>query len=461
MKKQRGRTVRRRFAVTALIAASVFAVVFTTVASAPAERGAQSAKHKGKKHKKKKRGKQQPAAAATSPTSELTRAVFVGNNWDGTADILTFDPPPGGGAPGEFRRVARLNIIPDRDERMQEIALAPDKLAFYLAIRQAVGEGNDQFVDDMYSSNDGKLLVVSRPSFADVIGMDIASGQIVWRFPMTGYRADHMAVSPDGKNVAVSDSTGNVVHILDVATGQEVGMFPSGDSPHENNYSQDGSLIYHASIGRVYTPTDNPEFDTSKGDARFQIVDAATNQIVTGPIYMKDKFAEVGRDGMSNAVRPMALSPDESRMYFQVSFFHGFAEYDFAQNKITRIADLPNEVPNLPREQYLLDSAHHGIAINDSGTTLCAAGTMSDYVAMVSEKDFTDYDILHLGHKPYWSTTSDDGENCFVSWSGDDAISAISYRTRQEVARIDVGDHPQRVRTGVVRTDWAASQPGG
>ena len=74
-----------------------------------------------------------------------------------------------------------------------------------------------------------------------------------------------MAMSPDGKRVAVSASTGNVVHILDTFTGQEVGRFASGDSPHENNYSADGTRIYHASIGLVYTPADQPQLDTTQG----------------------------------------------------------------------------------------------------------------------------------------------------------------------------------------------------
>ncbi|HEV2075135.1 MAG TPA: hypothetical protein VGR10_02755, partial [Thermoleophilaceae bacterium] len=62
--------------------------------------------------------------------------------------------------------------------------------------------------------------------------------------------------------------------------------FPSGDSPHENNYSEDGSRIFHASIGRVYTPADRcapPDCllrDTSKGDRRFQIVDADSLEIL-------------------------------------------------------------------------------------------------------------------------------------------------------------------------------------
>jgi DNA-binding beta-propeller fold protein YncE len=388
-----------------------------------------------------------PAAGAQGAVEPTQQAVFVGNNWDGTADVL--DPNDG------FRRIARLNIIPDIDERMAEIATNPVRLAYYLAIRQFVGEGHDQYVDDMFSSNDGRLLVVSRPSLADVVGIDIASGEIEWRFPMDGQRSDHMAISPSGKRVAVSDSTANVVHILKTETGEEVGEFESGDSPHENNYSADGDRIYHASIGLVYTPADQPQFDSTKGQRYFQIVDADTNEIIER-IDMGQKLAEAGYPNMSSAVRPMALSPNETKVYFQVSFFHGFVEYSFERDEVTRVANLPNLVPETPREEYVLDSAHHGIAMNERGTRLCVAGTMSDYAAIVSRRSFH-YKLLKDGVKPYWSTTSADGRNCYVSWSGTDSISVISYREREEIAHIEVGDHPQRIRNGYVRRDWVDS----
>jgi DNA-binding beta-propeller fold protein YncE len=388
------------------------------------------------------------AATAGSPTG-VASVLFVGNNWDGTADVIRQ-----GGTPTQptFTRVARLNIIPDIEARMLEIATDPVRLAYFLAIRQAVGEGHDQFVDDMFSSKDGRLLVVSRPSLADVVALDLNTGAIVWRFRVDGQRSDHMAISPDGSRVAVSASTGNVVHILDTYTGRELGRFASGDSPHENNYSADGQRIFHASIGLVYTPADQPLFDSTKGDRRFQIVDASTNQIVK-QIDMGQKLAEAGYPDMSSAVRPMALSPDERSVYFQVSFFHGFIEYDFAQDRVTRVAQLPNEVPEIPREQYLLDSAHHGIAMNPEGTRLCVAGTMSDYAAIVDRDTFA-YNLIHGGQKPYWSTNSADGRYCFVSWSGDDKISAISYKRKEEVAQIPVGDHPQRMRIGSVTRSW-------
>jgi hypothetical protein len=84
---------------------------------------------------------------------------------------------------------------------------------------------------------------------------------------------------------------------------------------------------------------------------------------------------------------------------------------------------------------------------------------MSDYAAIVSRKTFR-YKLFKLGVKPYWSTTSADGKRCYVSWSGTDSISVFSYRKRKEIAHIEVGDHPQRIRTGFVHRSWIRAQSG-
>jgi hypothetical protein len=318
------------------------------------------------------------AAAQEGPPQrpDTRQVMFVGNNWEGTADIVDART---------FERLARINTIPDKEERLAEIQRDPVRLAFFLAIRQAVGEGNDQFTDDMFTSHDGRFVYVSRPSFADVVAISLETEQIVWRFPMEGQRADHMAISPDGESLLVSDSTANKVHRLDTRTGRKTGEFPSGDSPHENNYSRDGSLIFHASIGRVYTPTDQALIpplelirDTTKGERWFQVVNADTMQVLER-VDMGQKLEEAGYPEMDSAVRPMALSPDERTLYAQISFHHGFIEYDLEQDRVLRVANLPlsEEAQATPREQYLLDSAHHGLAMNPEGTKLCAAGTSS------------------------------------------------------------------------------------
>jgi hypothetical protein len=396
------------------------------------------------------------AALVLAPTADAkkrkkrppspTRAILtVGNNWDGTADLID---------PVKFTRLGRLNIVPDKDERMAEIALNPVDLGYFLAIRQLIGEGHDQYVDDAFTSHDGRFLYVSRPSFKDVVAISFETKKIVWRTEVEGQRADHMAISPDGRRLVVSASTANKAHVIDTADGKILGSFESGDSPHENNFSRDGTKIFHASIGMVYTPLDHPALDSSKGDRWFEIVDANTLKVLER-IDMGQKLQEAGFPDMSSAVRPMALSPDERYLYFQVSFFHGFVEYDLMQDKVLGILPLPlsEKAQGMSREEYLLDSAHHGLAMNPSGTKLCVAGTMSDYAAIVNRQTFR-YTIAAQGTKPYWATNSGDGKYCFVSFSGDDSVGVISYKTGKLVTKFSVGDHPQRMRMGVIRKEF-------
>ena len=125
-----------------------------------------------------------------------------------------------------------------------------------------------------------------------------------------------------------------------------------------------------------------------------------------------------------------------------------------------RVEELPNLVPEKPREEYLLDSAHHGIAMNHRGTKICVAGTMSDYATVVKARTLRGGPLLKGGLKPYWVTPSWDGRFCYISWSGSDLVSKISYRTGQIVQNAKVGYHPQRVRNGFVRKSLVRGLPG-
>jgi hypothetical protein len=189
------------------------------------------------------------------------------------------------------------------------------------------------------------------------------------------------------------------------------------------------------------------------------VVDARTLEVVRR-YNLRRKFDRRGREAMSTAVRPMTLSPDGRKAYFQISFFHGFVEMNLRTGKLLRIKRLPNLVKEMPREQYLLDSAHHGIAMNPRGTRICVAGTMSDYATVL---DVADYDRDRLlrkeDGKPYWVTPSVNGRFCYISWSGTDQVSRISYRTGRIDETVRVGDHPQRVRNGFVRRELVPKLP--
>ncbi len=440
----------------------------------------------------------------------MREVMVVGNNWDGTASIVD----------ARTHEVLRkgIDLVPDKADELASIWRSPDRLAMFFLVRYGPGEGNDQLVDDMFTTNDGRLLAVSRPSLGDVVWIDLESAlgggstRIVAEQSMDGYRTDHMGVSPDGTRLLVSDSTERQVIEFAMGghgrpeTGTRLRTFASGETPHENNYSDDGSTIFHASIGRVYLPGDatelsgrtlsdyllnplglrsdlipgtdllppvklGPLHDALKGDRWFEIVDNDTFE-VTRRWEMGKEMAEAGHPGQSSAVRPMAIAPGERFIYFQMSFLHGIVEFDTAAadrngrvdytaggipeprtGAVTRVIDLPRRTRAIP-EQYVNDSAHHGLAIDSTGRTLCAAGTMDDYVAMVDRRTGarTILDKATTGHhygKPYW-TTEGPGNTCWASLSSSDAVAVIDFRTGRELAYLDVGNHPQRVRYGTV-----------
>ncbi|MFH8419812.1 YncE family protein [Streptomyces sp. NPDC018038] len=386
-----------------------------------------------------------PGPAAPGPAAALRDAMFVGNNWDGTADVIE--------AQGDFRRIGRLDVVPDKQERLREIYLNPVKLAFFLGVRNGPGEGHDQFVDDMYATPDGSSMVVSRPSFADVVSLDLRTGRINWRFPVAGHRADHMAVSPDGTRVAVSASTANTVHVLDIGTGRQVGSFATGDKPHENVFTSDG-LLWNMSIGEVTTALDAPWLDWTKGDRRIMVVDAETFRTVR-VIDMRERLDAFGRKDLSDAVRPVAFTPDEKKLYLQVSFYNGLLEYDVTTDRITRAKVLPGNPRTDPdRTTWVNDSRHHGLSMSPDGSRLCVAGTMDDYATVVDRATLREGPLVEAS-KPYWATVSGDGRSCVVSESGADRVTAIDFATGLRVASVDVGDHPQRVRLARIPADWA------
>ena len=424
-----------------------------------------------------------PADLRGAPAQKRS-VMFVGNNWAGTATVVDAD------SLDVLRR--GIDLVPDREEELAAIRADPERLAYYLAVQQGPGEGHDQLVDDMFTTRNGRYLAVSRPSLADVVWIDIAEAaagdpsSIVREQQMDGYRTDHMGLSPDGRRLLVSDSTARQVveyamvrQTLADGTvarmGDRLRTFESGETPHENNYSDDGRRIFHASIGRVYTPGDHGTVleDPVKGDRWFQVVRDRDFRVLQR-WDMGKELAEAGYPGLSSAVRPMALGPDERFLWFQVSFLHGFVEFDTRaadlngtvdytsgskpeprRGAVTRVVPLPDRVPTMPLEQYVNDSAHHGLSLADDDRTLCVAGTMDDYAALVDTRTMRPriFDRATTGHdylKPYWTTEGPNG-TCWISLSESDAVAVLDVRRRRELAYLPVGDHPQRVRHGVVR----------
>ena len=239
------------------------------------------------------------------------------------------------------------------------------------------------------------------------------------------------------------------------AFGQQLGSFASGDKPHESIFTADGKHIWNMSIGNVETDLDDPSLDWTKGDRHITIADATTYKVVK-TIDMRARLDAFGRKDLSNAVRPAVFTPDFSKLYFQVSFFNGFIEYDVATDKITRIKTLPkNPATSDDRTTFVNDSRHHGLSMSPDGAKLCVAGTMDDYATIVDRATLQEGPLV-TASKPYWATVSGDGRDCVISESGADQVTAIDFATGQKVVSVPVGDHPQRVRIAHIPAGWTS-----
>ncbi|GLZ28373.1 serine/threonine protein kinase [Lentzea sp. NBRC 105346] len=361
--------------------------------------------------------------AVTAPASQadaLRDVVIVGNSTAGTVTFLDGRT---------FGNIRTLDVTPDKQQRIDE--MDPVRRAAYETIRKEVG---DKFVDDAHLSPDGRTIFVSRGNLGDAVAVDVASGQQKWRVRLDGFKADHATLSPDGTRFVISAITAQKVQVIDTATGRVTGSFATGSYPHENMYSPDGGRIYNMSIGLPSLPK---WMNWAKGAKQITVVDARTLQ-------------QVRTYDFEYGVRPAVITPDERTMYLQLSYLNGFAEFDLVAGRITRTVQMPFSEAGrkLKEDDYPQNSAHHGMAM--SGDKLCMAGTIDDYTAIVSRPALTTDAFVHypVGALPYWSLTSVDGNHCFVTLSNLDAVSVVDYRTGREVARVPVGDFPQRLRLG-------------
>jgi DNA-binding beta-propeller fold protein YncE len=358
-----------------------------------------------------------PAAPGDTDRGAGKRGVvFVANAEGGTVSVV------------DVRRlevVREIDVLPDGPTADTD----PDSAAGQKIIEAA---GGLNYVQDQDVSPDGRILYVSRGHRADVAAFRIRTGEMLWKAGVDGLRADHMELSHDGATLYVSALTANLVHVLDARTGDETGRFGTGQWPHDNHLTHDGSTLYNASIGMIVAP------EPTRGPDSYVLtaVDPKTLEV-------KRKYTfEAG-------IRPYVLSEDERKLYAQLSEYHGVVEFDLGRGEITRRLDLPID-QGVTEDDYDFEAPHHGLALSGDGETLCAAGRASDYVALIDADRMRTDAIIGVGDAPGWAATGPGGRRCFVPNTRADQLSVISFRSEREVARLDVGDGPKHIEAARV-----------
>ncbi|RRJ28021.1 YncE family protein [Halocatena pleomorpha] len=358
--------------------------------------------------------------------SPPTRDVMVtGNAKNGTVSVSDAQT---------YTDLRTIDVYPDRDKEdaLEDVIDSISPVFLNAVVR-------DNYLEHASLSPDGRTLYASRGHVGDVVAIDIETGEKLWETNLDGFRADHQTISPDGTYLYVSDLLADQIDKIDTETGAVVADGVAHNLPHGNHLHRvagfDKQLLINGSLGNMVFP------DSALGDPFH-------HQLT----FLVPETMETMRTVQFNeGVRPIAITDDGRWIYVQLSYFHGFHEYDAVNDQITRTKRLPktDHVPDAEHE-YPAQSAHHGIDISGDGKYLCIAATTSWYAAIVRRSDLRLIEMIPVGKFPYWVQTAPDGEHAFVPVRKENEISVINYEAAAEVARIPTGAEPHVTEYGAV-----------
>jgi YVTN family beta-propeller protein len=293
-------------------------------------------------------------------------------------------------------------------------------------------DGNDVTVYDLATHKKITTIEVGRhphgiavPAAQDFILVTIEGtkpGQLVWIDPQTdkvtgrmniGPAPNQLAVTPDGKFAYVPASDG-YYEVIDLPKKKIVTRIFTGGRPHNTLCARDGKRMYLAPMG-------SPK--------RVTVVDTSNHK-------------KVGEILFSNVVRPIALDPDEKRLYAEVDGLVGFEVADLGtRKKIHRIR------AELAPAHKKVASRSHGLGVRPDGKEV--------WECDVEHKEVHVYDItgdkpkqvatIPMGQRVYWLTFSRDGKTCYVSVRGNNEVAVVDTATRKITRRLPVGKVPKRL----------------
>ena len=270
-------------------------------------------------------------------------------------------------------------------------------------------------------SPDGTRAYISCESESTLWATDTKTGKLIGKAVLSGH-PNNISMAKDGRRVFVGIvSAPGAVDVIDTASLKVVKSIPVKGGIHNTYVTPDGKFVIAGSIvGKIMT-----------------VIDEQTLQ----PVW--ELPFDLG-------VRPIgfekAADGSTSRMFVQLSGFHGFAVVDFKTHKEVARIKLPDQPSGGQSEG---GAPSHGIGVSPDNKTLWVNSSLANAVFIYSLPDLKVLGYVKTGNVPDWITFTPDGSMIYVANSGANSVSAIDTAARKELARIPVGEVPKRNGTVV------------
>jgi YVTN family beta-propeller protein len=275
--------------------------------------------------------------------------------------------------------------------------------------------------------------------------------------------------APDGTRLYFTDESRETVDVVDGSTFAILARIPLSGRPNNIAVSKDGTRVY---AGIAQAPGAVDVIDTVsltrlksiavKGavhnvyvtpDGKYVVSGSVANRMIT--VIDQGTGTIAWELQMSAGIRPMefekAADGSTSRIFMQLSDYHGIAVVDFNQRKeVSRfeMADIPGEHKHT---EGLQGAPAHGLSITADGKKLFATSKWYGQLYAYSLPDLKPIGSVHVGQHPEWITLSPDNTSIYVAAAGDNTVSVVNTATLKEIARIPVGQVPKRNGTALLR----------
>jgi YVTN family beta-propeller protein len=287
-------------------------------------------------------------------------------------------------------------------------------------------------------SRDGSQLYIFSRAENFLIVMDRKSGKIVKKVPISGW-ANEAQTTRDGKLLLVcirntgtkAEDTG-ALDIIDTTTLEKVKSIPVRRGLHDLAITGDGKFVAAGAPGGHFVVV----FDLQKMETAWEVQ-------------------------YDTSVNPIAIenNPDGSgrRIFVNLGALNSTSVVDFAKRAEVARIKAPDQPTGFGGGRGC-ESDAHGIGISPDQKTLWVNSRPSNSVFAYSLPD-----LKLLGHvslpeqsvagkpsrsgNPAWITFTPDSKTVYVSSCGVKAVTAIDVQKIKEVARVPVGEMPDRIST--------------